>query len=151
MLNPNHRFMSDNPFWQQLRDKKLQGKTSMEEIRAGKAAKGTFFANQIANAPKCCENCGKPLTGTKSINAAAIVCHIIPKGKAGCPSVATHPMNRWFGCGDCHTDYDNKGAKFVQNMPIFETLRERVKVFYKKIAPAERRRVPLYFRSTTEQ
>jgi hypothetical protein len=31
-------------------------------------------------------------------------------------------------------------------MPIFEELKRRVSKFYNKIAPEERRRVPVYFR-----
>lgn len=126
---------------------KLTGAKPEGVKKQEKKAQGVYFADQVAKAPKCCENCGKSLAGTKAINPAAIVAHIVPKSeKQGCPSVALHPSNRWYACGDCHTNYDNKGAAFVQAMPIFPTLVERVKLFYDEIEPAERRRVPAYFR-----
>jgi hypothetical protein len=135
------------PFWQQLRDHKLKAPKPAAVKRQEKEAKGAFFADAVLKAPKCCENCGKSLAGTKAISPSAIVCHILPKSeKTGFPSVALHPMNKWYGCGDCHTDYDNKGAEFVQSMPIFPALVERVAIFYNQIAPAEQRRVPAYFR-----
>lgn len=140
--------MTDNrPYWQKRRDLKLGGPKPDAVKRQEKQARGVYFANQIQQAPTHCENCGHPLAGTKAINAAAIVCHILPKSEQqGVPSVATHPLNRWFGCGDCHTDYDNKGATYVQSMPVFPVLKERVRQFYNDIAPGELRRVPEYFR-----
>jgi len=138
--------MAELPYWQQRQQLKLKGTTPEKVKREQKAAKGRFFVDQIKQAPKCCEECGKPLAGTIAINPAAIVAHIIPKSPTnGCPSVATHPLNRWFGCGDCHTDYDNRGAKFVKAMKVFPMLKERVALFYDEIAPAERRKVPAYF------
>lgn len=135
------------PYWQQRQQMKLNGPKPEGVKRKEKKAQGVYFADQVAKAPKCCENCGKSLAGTKAINPAAIVAHIIPKSeKQGCPSVALHPLNRWYACGDCHTDYDNKGADFVQAMPIFTVLVERVAQFYEEIEPNERRRVPVYFR-----
>lgn len=138
---------NNKPYWQQRRDMKLKKPPTKTEEREKKQAKGVYFADQIQKAPSKCENCGGSLTGTKAINAAAIVAHILAKSKtSGCPSVALHPLNKWYACGDCHTDYDNKGAAFVQTMPIFQTLKERVAQFYNDIEPTERRRVPVYFR-----
>jgi hypothetical protein len=137
----------NKPYWQQRRDQKLKQPPSKTEEREKKEAKGVFFADQVQKAPAKCENCGKSLAGTKAINPAAIVAHILAKSKTnGCPSVALHPLNKFYACGDCHTDYDTKGAAFVQSMPIFPTLKERVAQFYHEISPAEKRRVPEYFR-----
>jgi hypothetical protein len=137
----------ESNYLKQRRAMKLQGKTSTSEKKAEAKIKGVYFANQVAQAPKHCENCGAPLAGTKSINPSAIVAHILPKSKkTGCPSVALHPLNKFYACGDCHTDYDNARAKDVQNMPIFPVLVERVAAFYDDIAPEERRRVPAHFR-----
>lgn len=139
--------MTEIPYWQQRRNMKLGSKPTARETREKKKAKGVYFANQIMQSPQFCENCGADLSGTKAINPAAIVAHIIEKNEtSGCPSVALHPLNRWFACGDCHTHYDRKGADFVQKMPIFPELVERVKRFYFQIDPKERRRVPEYFR-----
>jgi hypothetical protein len=138
------------PYWQQRRDLKLGKKTPAEQNKADKVereATSQFFKEQIAKAPTKCENCGAHLGGTKAINAAAVVAHILPKSKkTGCPSVSRNPLNKWYACGACHTDYDTKGAAFVKKMPIFRTLQERVAQFYKEIAPEELRRVPEYFR-----
>jgi hypothetical protein len=135
------------PYWQQRQQLKLQGKKPEGVKKTERREKAQFFADQLVNAPKYCENCKKPLAGTMAINPAAVVAHIIPKNPtSGCPSVAVHPDNRWFACGDCHTDYDNRGAEYVKAMPIFAELKRRVSLFYDKIAQAERRRVPQYFR-----
>lgn len=122
-------------------------KPTNKEKREEAKVKGAFFANAVAAAPKSCENCGASLGGTKAINPAAIVAHILPKSpKSGCPSVALHPLNKFYACGDCHTDYDNASAKEVQNMAIYPTLVIRVAAFYDEIAPEERRRVPDHFK-----
>lgn len=135
------------PYWQQRRDMKLKQPPTKAEERQKKQAKGVYFADQIQKAPSKCENCNDSLAGTKAINAAAIVAHILPKSKtSGCPSVALHPLNKWYACGDCHTNYDTKGADFVQTMPVFPILKARVAQFYDEIAPGERRRVPEYLR-----
>lgn len=139
--------MENKPFWQQLRDKKLGGNLSPADEKKAKKSKGEFFKDQIAHGPKCCENCGGSLAGTKAINPAAIVAHILPKNpKTGFPSVAENFNNIWFACGECHTNYDNMGTAFVKKMKVFPLLVERVARFYDQIDPAERRRVPEYFR-----
>lgn len=126
---------------------KLNGKKPEGVKRAEKQAKGVYFADQIANSPKVCEECGKSLAGTKVINPAAMIAHILPKSeKQGCPSVALHPLNKFYACIQCHTNFDSKGAEFVQSMKIFPKLVERVSQFYGEIAANERRRVPVYFR-----
>lgn len=135
------------PYWQQRQALKLGGPTPKKVERQKKEEKKEFFRDQLAKAGGNCENCGASVLATVAINPNAIVAHILPKsGKQGCPSVATNPLNVWIACGDCHTNYDNKGAAYVQNMPIFEELKRRVSKFYKKITEAERRRVPVYFR-----
>jgi 5-methylcytosine-specific restriction endonuclease McrA len=135
------------PYWQQRQALKLAGAVPKKEERKKKEEKKEFFRDQQAKAGGHCENCGASVLSTVAVNPNAIVAHIVPKSpKQGCPSVATHPLNCWIACGECHTNYDNKGAAYVQNMPIFEELKRRVSKFYNKIAPEERRRVPVYFR-----
>lgn len=135
------------PYWKQRQALKLAGPVPKKEQKEKKKEKKEFFRDQLAKAKGHCENCGANVLSTVAINPNAIVAHIIPKsGKQGCPSVATNPLNVWIACGDCHTNYDNKGAAYVQNMPIFEELKKRVEKFYRKIEPEERRRVPVYFR-----
>lgn len=132
------------PYWQQRRELKLKGPKPASVVREERKAKGAWYANQIKQAAKNCENCGTPLAGTKAVIASAIIAHILPKKQF--PSVALHPLNRWFACGDCHTNHDQKGAKFVQSMPVFPILKLRVKEFYHLIEREERRRVPVYFK-----
>lgn len=105
-----------------------------------------FFASQFMTAPSCCENCGQPLRHTiQMLGHRAVICHIVPKRpKGGCPSVALHPMNRWFGCIDCHSDYDNKGSGHVLTMPILSIVRERFQQFKNDIAPAEQKNIPSF-------
>lgn len=135
------------PYWKQRQALKLGSTPTNKEVKQKKEEKREFFRDQLAKARGNCENCGASILQTITINPNAVVAHILPKsGKQGCPSVATNPLNCWIGCGDCHTNFDNKGAAYVQNMPIFEELKKRVAKFYHKIAEAERRRVPAYFR-----
>lgn len=142
--------MENKPYWMQRRDLKLGKKSDAEkkkDEKEEKKAKGVFFANQILKAPSRCEECNNSLAATKAINPTAIVAHIIAKSKtSGCPSVALHPLNKVYLCGDCHTDMDNKGAEHVQKMKVFPVMKERVAAFYDEIEPSERRRVPVYFR-----
>lgn len=137
----------ESKYLKERRALKLKGAATPKEEREKKDATGVFYANQLKQAPDHCEECGKSLAGTKAINPRAIVAHIIPKReKGGCPSVALHPNNRAFLCGSDHTDFDNKGAAYVQNMNIFEVMKARVATFYDQIAPNERKNVPEYFR-----
>jgi 5-methylcytosine-specific restriction endonuclease McrA len=126
---------------------KLKGPKTAKEEKADAQAKGDFYRDQAAQAPKKCEECGQPLAGTMAINPAAVVAHILPKRReGGCPSVALHKNNRFFACGNCHTNYDQKGATYVQNMSIFEVLKKRVATFYHLIPENEVQNVPAYFR-----
>lgn len=135
------------PYWQQRQQMKLTSKPPASVNKAESNAIGAFFTEQIANAPAACEECGKSLAGTKAINPAAIVAHILPKSKKqGCPSVALHPLNKVFLCIECHTNFDTKGEKYVKKMRLFPVLKELVSKFYDEIAEKELRRVPEYFR-----
>lgn len=112
-----------------------------------------FFANQILIAPKTCENCGNDLGYTKAINPRAMIAHILPKRdkeKGGCPSVQFHPMNRWFGCIDCHTNFDNMGEAYVLKMPVLIIIRERFDQFKDQVAEDERANIPNYLLSNVE-
>lgn len=112
-------------------------------IRLEKKERSLFFVNALKNAPAKCENCGCELSSSMIINERTIVAHILPKSIF--KSVATEPENRWYGCSNCHHSMDNKGTEYVQAMPIFKVLQDRVKMFYSQIAASELRRVPSYF------
>lgn len=136
------------PYWQQRRESKL-GKvlTPQQERQEKKDALSVWFEMQATMAPAKCENCDRNLSTTISFHPRAHICHILPKTKdGGCPSVATHPLNRWFGCLDCHTAYDRESADVVETMRVVTVCRERVSKFYKDIAPDELRRVPEFLR-----
>lgn len=136
--------------------KSAPAKTGKEKSE-GKKAKKEFYTQHeappdlVGKEKIChCENCNRNLGATMAINPSAVICHILPKRKdCGCPSVALHKNNKWFGCGDCHTDYDNKGAAYVQNMSIFEVLKARVATFYHLIPQNEIGNVPEYFKPKT--
>ena len=109
-----------------------------------------FFASQLLQAPKHCENCGDPLFNTISMfGPRSIICHIVPKrDKGGCPSVSLHPMNRWFGCVDCHNNYDNLGARYALTMAALPLIRERFDQFKNDIAPGEQKNIPSFLIAT---
>lgn len=137
----------ESRYLQGRRAMKLRGADSPKDKKEKRSEKGEFYSSQIAQAPAKCEECGGSLAAVKAINAAAIVAHIIPKRKnGGCPSVSTHKNNRFYGCEKCHHNFDNKGAAFVQNMSIFEVLKQRVQTFYHLIPESEAMNVPQHFR-----
>jgi hypothetical protein len=131
------------PYWQQRRDMKLKGKASAADSKAEKTAKSDFFAQAIKSAPSRCQNDNKPLAPTMAINKAAVVAHILPKSpKQGVPSMANNPLNFVYLCGDCHTNMDNHGCEFIQQMKIYPLMRRRVVLMWDHIPDNEKRRVP---------
>jgi mRNA-degrading endonuclease YafQ of YafQ-DinJ toxin-antitoxin module len=131
--------------------KKFQRETkkTRKVNRAKKEDLATFYDAQGKLAPLECENCGHPLKATINFHPRAHICHIVPKGKDGCPSVATNTHNKWYGCLDCHNYYDKKPADQVAEMSIIPMLRERLKLFYNDIKKSEQRRVPSFLLQTT--
>lgn len=121
-----------------------------KELR--KKDNSVFFASQFLVAPSRCENCGTSLAPTIStFGPRSIVAHIVPKRPiGGCASVSLHPLNRWFGCIDCHNNYDNKGAAFALTMPALPLIRERFSQFREDIVPAERKNIPSFLFSENE-
>lgn len=134
------------PYWMQRRDSKLGAVIKPPEQAAkDKDALTVWYDLQATMAPAKCENCSCPLAATINFHPRAHICHIVPKSKInGCPSVATHPFNRWFGCVNCHKAYDEESAEIVETMPIIPVLRERLKNFFNEIKESEVRRVPFY-------
>lgn len=103
-----------------------------------------FYRLQFEQRTEFCENgCGKRLTDPLELwRQKAMVCHILPKNEeAGFPSVALHPDNRWFGCWDCHTQYDRSWADAIR-MPVWQTCVERFVKFMHAISVGEHRRLP---------
>lgn len=136
----------EKPYWQQLRDKKLGSTRTPEAIkRETKKDLKAWYEIQITQSPENCENCGTNLASTVMKHPHGHICHIVPKTEhGGCPSVSTHPMNRWFGCWDCHNIYDKEPAEIVATMVIIPIVKKRLRLFVKEIAPAEQRRVPSF-------
>lgn len=117
--------------------KKSGGKKSGKEL-------GIFFASQIRQIPKACEECGTGLSGWRSFLPAAIIAHILPKRETGFPEVATEENNIMFFCPDCHTDFDNKGESHARQMKSLPIMKERLKLFYEKLTDRNKNRVPAY-------
>lgn len=135
----------ESPYLRQRREAKLKQTTTLKAAqRAEKADLNVFYKTMIEQAPTKCENCDANLQDTLNFIPKAIVAHIVAKGRHGCPSVATHPMNKWYACMDCHTFYDTQPADEVAKMRVIPTLVKRVKLFFNKIADNEKRRVPEY-------
>lgn len=135
----------DRPFWQKLRDIKLGKITIDNEARQErKDDLAKWYEVQATAAPARCENCGDSLSSTIKFHPRAHICHIVKKAVdgSGCPSVATHPLNRWFGCKKCHDVYDGDDSEVISTMSVIPICRARLKVFYPLIAANEVRRVP---------
>jgi len=89
-----------------------------------------------------------------AINVSSIIAHIVPKRKEyGCPSVETHSLNRWFGCVDCHTKYDQnfEDPKVIMAMPVFKIILPRLNEFYHLIHSLELKNVPDYFKEELQK
>jgi hypothetical protein len=101
-----------------------------------------YFLEQSVLRPKYCENrCGNKLIGQETWRLKAFVCHIVPKKTF--KSVMLHPLNRWFGCLDCHHDYDDKGWTHAVTMPVWPVCVERFKEFMTLISDTEVRKLPV--------
>lgn len=99
---------------------------------------GDWYKIQISIMPKCCEECGKSLAPDMAINKTIPIAHIIPKSSY--PSVAAHPLNVLFLCGDHHTNYDNKGADYRKSMKINEKATRRGLLLYESLTDFEKMR-----------
>ncbi len=139
------------PYWQQRRDMKNKaphGKTEKEQAKKEeKKQVGKWFGAQSLIAPSTCENCGKSLQNTINFHPRGHICHIVQKTKVGgVPSVATHPLNRWFGCLSCHNGYDkamNEGDFYmVIQMKVWPVIMERFREVYPHIKTTELKSVP---------
>lgn len=103
-----------------------------------------YFLEQSVLRPIYCENqCGNRLIGQETWRLKAFVCHVVPKRDF--KSVMVHPLNRWFGCLDCHHDYDDKGWTHAVTMKVWPTCLERFKLFMDMIAETEVRKLPVPF------
>jgi hypothetical protein len=104
-----------------------------------------WYNEQIKLIPEKCENCGKKMGSLPvGMSKRAHVCHILPKSSID--SVKTHPLNRWFGCWQCHNDYDKRTAGDVARMKVVKLCRSRYKEFEAEIADGERKYVPEWLR-----
>lgn len=99
-----------------------------------------WYKQQIIIRPEFCEEpgCGKRLNARPDM-LHFFICHILPKGLF--PSVATHPLNRWFGCADHHTQYD-RGWSEAQKMGVWDLCVERYMQFMQSIRVGEHRHLP---------
>lgn len=112
-----------------------------EDVRKNheKEVVAAFFRDMVKLTPPYCENCGNKII-TASWPASSAVCHIIPKRHF--KSVMIHPSNIWFGCMDCHHNYDDKGWTSAVTMHIWPICVERFKEFMHLIKDSEMRHLP---------
>ena len=134
-------------YWKHRREVNSK-KPKAEEKKLVKKEQNIFFANQILEIPKHCEECGADLSYWRKSMPKAIIAHILPKREnGGFPSVATHPKNRLFICPTpCHADFDNKGESHAQQMKSLPIMRERFNEFKNCLTESELERVPNYLK-----
>lgn len=107
-----------------------------------------WFVNQLMKAPKNCEECGTPLRRWINFMPFAIIAHILPKRKNQFPELATHPENRMYFCGDCHTDFDHAITN-PWTMNSLEIMRERYRQMEPFIEEGKKYKVPKYLTEKT--
>ena len=116
--------------------------------KPSKEALDKFYDDALMNAPFHCENCGADLRESVLINPRVIVAHILPKKSSigGFPSVATHPMNKFYAYSKCHNGYDEQGSDFILQMPLLQILKERVKLLIPYLTESEKNKIPEYLK-----
>lgn len=145
------RKMCQSHYWEDNKrkndEKKKSNGKSAEKLKSAKEL-NIFFASQLIEVPDDCENCGISLKWLKTSKLRkTIIAHILPKRPVGgFPSVATHPKNKLFLCGDCHTNFDNKGAEFATTMNCFDLMCERFMEFENELSESDKQRLPFYFK-----
>lgn len=118
--------------------------SKLKELAENKKTMSVWFKEQLTQQPKNCENCNNPISIPPQLPAKTSVCHIVPKSTI--KSVKTHPWNRWFGCWQCHTNYDNWPVEKVAKMPVIKLVRERFKLFAKDINEKEHKWIPQFLK-----
>lgn len=109
-----------------------------------------FYKDQSEQVTEFCENqCGKRLFAQETWKIKALICHIVPKRHFR--SVMVHPLNRWFGCHDCHHNYDDKGWSYAVTMPVWQVCVERFTQFMRMIKDGELQYLPDAFRVIIEE
>lgn len=134
-----------NHYWQhraKLSAEKKKNNPANTDALAEKRALNSWFATQISMMPKHCENCDEYLNQYAPWGARSYVCHIVPK--VHFETVKIHPFNRWFGCVQCHSNYDNWGEDKVAQMPVIEKVQDRFKRFSHLLNDDEIKRLPNY-------
>lgn len=138
-------------YLEERRALKLKAPHGKEESKAqrieDKKMTAKWFGAQSMHAPSTCENCGRSLQATINFHPRAHICHVVAKTKVGgCPSVATHPQNRWFGCLDCHNGYDQMMAEAefhnVVQMKVWPEIVKRFLQVLPHIKESELKNVP---------
>lgn len=122
----------------ELTSKQEEAMLSAEEKRLLKK----FYLEQARYLPTHCENqCGKklPTSSSPAWVVKASICHIVEKRNFR--SVMVHPLNRWFGCGDCHDTYDESWSNAVM-MPVWKVCTDRFTKFMNMIKDTELRHLP---------
>lgn len=103
-----------------------------------------YFKYHIKSAKGICENCGAKIPKWQYGMTQA---HILPKRDTyGFPSVKAELDNHMELCvhNGCHPLYDNSWED-AQQMPVFVIAKQRFLLFYHKIAPEEKSRIPACF------
>lgn len=129
------KYHLDNPGLDNSKEKIIRIKHATEEINLAQ-----WYKLQIVERPEYCEEpgCNKRLIARVDM-LHFFVCHIVPKNTF--PSVATHPLNRWFGCIDHHNKYDRSWDD-AQKMGVWDVCIERFQQFMQAIVVGEHRHLP---------
>jgi hypothetical protein len=135
-----------NHYWKYRANLKLSAKKQLdgyEDKQAQKKALDLWFAKQIRQMPRCCENCGERLIIFAPWAAKAYIAHILPKRLF--KSVIIHPDNRLFLCLICHENFDRWPAEKVITMPVFPLAVERFMLLQHNLNKDEINDLPVYF------
>ncbi len=107
-----------------------------------------WFAMQIIQMPKHCENCGEYLNPYAPWGAKSYVAHILAKRGTMFLSMKYHALNRVFLCVICHTNFDNWGdSAKVMAMKAYPVILERFHAMFDDIPESELSHLPTYLKT----
>ena len=116
--------------------------SKLKELAENKKTLSAFYKEEEKKIPPLCENCNKAISIPEALPKRTAIAHIVPKRTI--KSVQTNEHNVWFGCWQCHTNYDNWPEEKVAKMPVIKIVRERFKLFAKDIIEKEHKYIPQF-------
>ncbi len=132
-------------------DKRAAKIAAQKEERGGEETELVkWYKARMRQMSGVCTETGRRTETKKYEFAIASICHILPKEKNGCPSVATHSLN-WIELhSDMHTKFDAMSWEERRQMKCWPIIEQRLIAIEPDLLPEERRRLPDFMKDKFE-